>query len=84
VQTPPAKRLSLRATAGRADSKLAVRLFRRELFSEINDDSVAILLTYGTARILFAGDVEAREEWMAGGSYSRSETLINVRKHKTT
>ena len=25
-----------------------------------NDNSVAILLTYGTARVLFAGDAEAR------------------------
>jgi hypothetical protein len=27
-----------------------------------NDNSVAILLTYGTARVLLAGDAEAREE----------------------
>jgi len=33
-----------------------------ELFSETNDNSVAILLTYGTARVLLAGDAEAREE----------------------
>jgi beta-lactamase superfamily II metal-dependent hydrolase len=32
-----------------------------ELFSETNDNSVAILLTYGTARVLLAGDAEARE-----------------------
>jgi len=32
------------------------------LFSEINDNSVAILLTYGTSRILLAGDAEARED----------------------
>ena len=32
------------------------------LFSESNDNSVAILLTYGTARILLAGDAEANEE----------------------
>jgi beta-lactamase superfamily II metal-dependent hydrolase len=38
------------------------------LFSEINDNSVAILLTYGTARILLAGDAEANEEeYMANG-----------------
>jgi beta-lactamase superfamily II metal-dependent hydrolase len=46
---------------------------RSELFSETNDNSVAILLTYGTTRILLAGDAEAREEeYMAGGSYTRS------------
>jgi hypothetical protein len=53
-----AQRVSLRATASRADSKPAVRLLRRELFSETNDNSVAILLTYGTARVLLAGDAE--------------------------
>ena len=36
------------------------------LFSEINDNSVAILLTYGTARVLLAGDAEARNStWRA-------------------
>jgi competence protein ComEC len=33
-----------------------------ELFSETNDNSVAILLTYATARVLLAGDAEMREE----------------------
>jgi beta-lactamase superfamily II metal-dependent hydrolase len=33
-----------------------------ELFSETNDNSVAILLTYGTARVMLAGDAEAKEE----------------------
>jgi competence protein ComEC len=33
-----------------------------DLFSETNDNSVAILLTYGTARVLVSGDAEAREE----------------------
>ena len=33
-----------------------------ELFSENNVNSVAILLTYGTARVLQAGDAEVREE----------------------
>ena len=43
-----------------------------ELFSETNDNSVAILLTYGTARILLAGDAEAgEEEYVAGGPYTR-------------
>jgi beta-lactamase superfamily II metal-dependent hydrolase len=44
-----------------------------ELFSETNDNSVAILLTYATARVLLAGDAEAREEeYMASGPYTRS------------
>ncbi len=44
-----------------------------ELFSETNDNSVAILLSYGTARVLLAGDAEAREEeFMANGLYTRS------------
>jgi hypothetical protein len=44
-----------------------------ELFSETNDNSVAILLTYGTARVLLAGDAEAKEEeYMANGLYTRS------------
>jgi hypothetical protein len=34
----------------------------RELFSETNDNSVAILLTYATARVLLACDAKAREE----------------------
>ena len=37
-----------------------------ELFSETNDNSVAILLTYGTARVLLAGDAETREEEYRG------------------
>ncbi len=43
-----------------------------ELFSETNDNSVAILLSYGTARVLLAGDAEAREEeYMANRCYTR-------------
>ncbi len=42
-----------------------------ELFSETNDNSIAILLSYATARVLLAGDAEAREEeYMAGGPYT--------------
>jgi competence protein ComEC len=42
-----------------------------ELFSETNDNSVAILFSYGTARILLAGDAEAQEEeYMANGPYT--------------
>ncbi len=36
----------------------------RKLISETNDNSVVILLSYGTARVLLAGDAEAREEYM--------------------
>ena len=46
------------------------------LFSEINDNSVAVLLTYGTARILLAGDAEANEEeYMANGPYTGPLTI---------
>jgi competence protein ComEC len=38
-----------------------------ELFSETNDNSVALLLTYGMARVLLTGDAEAREEYIAKG-----------------
>jgi beta-lactamase superfamily II metal-dependent hydrolase len=55
-----------------------------ELFSETNDNSVAILLTYGTARVLLAGDAEGREEeYMASGPYTGPLTLINVPKLHT-
>jgi beta-lactamase superfamily II metal-dependent hydrolase len=55
-----------------------------ELFSETNDNSVAILLTYGPARVLLAGDAEAREEeYMAGGPYTGSLTVINAPKLHT-
>ena len=41
------------------------------LFGETNDNSVALLLTHGTARVLLAGDAEAREEeYMAFGPYT--------------
>jgi hypothetical protein len=41
-------------------------------FSETNGNSVAILLTHGTARVLWAGDAVARgEEYMAIRSYTR-------------
>jgi competence protein ComEC len=50
-----------------------------ELFSETNDNSVAILLSYGTARILLAGDAEAKEEeYMANGPYTSPLTVIKV------
>jgi competence protein ComEC len=44
-----------------------------------NDNSVAILLTYGTARVLLAGDAEGREEeYMASGPYTGSLTVVKV------
>jgi competence protein ComEC len=49
-----------------------------ELFSETNDNSVAILLSYGTARVLFAGNAAAKEEYMVSVSYTRPWTVINV------
>ncbi len=50
-----------------------------ELFSETNDNSVAILLTYGAARVLLAGDAEAKEEeYMASGPCTCPPTLIQV------
>jgi beta-lactamase superfamily II metal-dependent hydrolase len=43
-----------------------------ELTSETNDNSVTILLTFDTARVLLAGDAEAREEeYTASGPCSR-------------
>ncbi len=52
-----------------------------ELFSETNDNSVAILLSYGSARVLLAGDAEAREEeYMANGPYTGPLTVVNVPK----
>jgi beta-lactamase superfamily II metal-dependent hydrolase len=54
------------------------------LFPEINDNSVAILLTYGTARILLAGDAEANEEeYMANGPHTGPLTITNVPKLHT-
>jgi hypothetical protein len=42
-----------------------------ELYSESNDNPVAILLSYAKARVPFAGDTSVREEHMASGSYTR-------------
>jgi competence protein ComEC len=53
-----------------------------ELFSETNDNSVAILLSYGAGRVLLAGDAEAREEeYMAGGPYTGPLTVLKVTHH---
>ena len=52
------------------------------LFSETNDNSVAILLTYGSARVLLAGDAEANEEeYMAGGPYTGGLSVLKVTHH---
>jgi beta-lactamase superfamily II metal-dependent hydrolase len=42
-----------------------------ELFGETNDNSVAILLSCGTARVLLVGDVEVREDHIAIDPYTR-------------
>jgi competence protein ComEC len=55
-----------------------------ELFSDTNDNSVAILLTYGTAHVLLAGDAKGREEeYMASGPYTGPFSVVNVSHHKT-
>jgi hypothetical protein len=57
-----------------------------ELFSETNDNSVAILLTYETALVLLAGDTEVREEYMASGptrGLKRSSTFRNYTQSAT-
>jgi len=55
-----------------------------ELLSETNENSVAILLTYGMARVLLAGDAERREEeYMASGPYTGALTVVNVPKVHT-
>lgn len=52
------------------------------LFSETNDNSVGLLLTYGTARVLLAGDAEERaEEYMANGPYTGPLTVLKVTHH---
>ena len=49
------------------------------LFGESNDNSVATLLTFGTARILLAGDAEKEEEeYMSNGSHTGPLTVIKV------
>jgi competence protein ComEC len=50
-----------------------------KLFSETNGNSVALLPTHGTARVLLAGDAEAKtEECMASESHAEPLTVINV------
>ncbi len=52
------------------------------LFSETNDNSVGILLTHGAARVLLAGDAEAKsEEYMANGPYTGPLTVLKITHH---
>ena len=52
------------------------------LFSETNDNSVGILLTFGQARVLLAGDAEKKsEEYMASGPYTGPLTVLKVTHH---
>jgi competence protein ComEC len=47
----------------------------------IDDFENRCIFTYGTARVLLAGDKEGREEeYMASGPYTGPLTLINVSK----
>ena len=53
-----------------------------ELFSETNDNSVGILLTFGTARVLLAGDAEKKgEEYMSGEGHTGPLTVLKVTHH---
>lgn len=53
-----------------------------ELFSDSNENSVSVLLTYGEARILLAGDAEeGEEEYMANGPYTGPLTVLKVNHH---
>ena len=52
------------------------------LFPETNDNSLGILLTYGTARVLLAGDAEAKgEEYMANGPHTGPLTVLKITHH---
>ena len=52
------------------------------LFPETNDNSIGILLTYGAARVLLAGDAEAKEEaYMANGPYTGPLTVLKITHH---
>ena len=54
------------------------------LFSETNDNSVGILLTFGTARVLLAGDAEKKgEEYMSSGSHTGPLTVNRVHEYTT-
>ena len=70
------------ATVGRGIDGDTVGVIARspgEHISKTTDSSVAILLSYGTARVLLAGDAEAKEEeYMAGGPYTGPLTVLKV------
>ncbi len=52
------------------------------LFENSNDNSIGVILTYGTARALLAGDAEEKaEEYMATGPYTGPLTLLKVSHH---
>jgi competence protein ComEC len=50
------------------------------LFSETNDNSVGVLLTFGRTHVLLAEDTEEKsEEYMASGPYTGPLPVVNVR-----
>ncbi|MGB3633765.1 MAG: ComEC/Rec2 family competence protein [Rubrobacteraceae bacterium] len=52
------------------------------LFGESNEDSVSMLLVFGTARILLTGDAENRgEEYMSTGRFAGPLTVLKVGHH---
>ena len=52
------------------------------LSSNSNDNSVALLLTYGPARVMLAGDAEKdEEEYMANSSHTGPVTVMKVDHH---
>lgn len=52
------------------------------LFENSNDNSVGVILTYGTARALLAGDAEEKaEEYMAMGPNTGPLTVLKVGHH---
>ncbi|MGF1473222.1 MAG: ComEC/Rec2 family competence protein [Rubrobacteraceae bacterium] len=52
------------------------------LFGEPNEDSVALLLSFGAARVLLTGDAENRgEEYMSTGRHTGPVTVLKVGHH---
>jgi beta-lactamase superfamily II metal-dependent hydrolase len=52
------------------------------LFGDSNEDSVALLLTFGAARVLLPGDAEHRaEEYMSTGRFTGPLTVLKVAHH---
>ena len=53
-----------------------------ELYGETNENSIGLLLTYGSARILLAGDAEEKsEEYMSNGPNTGPLTVLKVNHH---